>query len=80
MFHVLAALAEFERGLIVERVNAGIQAQGKHCGRPVGSGATVIDLAAVRQQMSAGASLRGIARQLGCSAALLSKRLKASAA
>jgi DNA invertase Pin-like site-specific DNA recombinase len=83
MFHVLAALAEFERGLICERVNAGIKrakAQGKHCGRPVGSGAAVIDLAAVRQQMSAGTSLRGVARQLGCSPALLSKRLKASAA
>ena len=82
MFHVLAALAEFERGLIQERVVAGVrraQAQGKHCGRPLGSGATVIDLAAVRHRMSAGTSLRGVAKELGCSPALLSKRLRACA-
>lgn len=37
MLHLFAAFAEFERNLIVERVNAGIteaKRQGKHCGRP----------------------------------------------
>lgn len=37
IFHVMGALAEFERSLIVERVNAGIAAakkRGKHMGRP----------------------------------------------
>ena len=37
MFGIFAALAEFERELIVERTKAGIaaaQARGKHCGRP----------------------------------------------
>lgn len=37
MFGIFAALAEFERELIVERTRAGIaaaQARGKHCGRP----------------------------------------------
>ena len=36
-FHIMGALAEFERTLIVERVNAGIAAakkRGKHVGRP----------------------------------------------
>ena len=35
--HILAAIAEFERSLIRDRVKAGIQrarAQGKHLGRP----------------------------------------------
>ena len=35
-FHLMGAMAEFERDLIVERVNAGIQAakaRGVHCGR-----------------------------------------------
>ena len=37
IFHLMGALAEFERSLIVERVNAGIAAakrRGKHVGRP----------------------------------------------
>lgn len=37
MFGIFAALAEFERELIVERTKAGIaaaKARGKHCGRP----------------------------------------------
>ena len=37
IFHMMAALAEFEHSLIVERVNAGIAAarkRGKHIGRP----------------------------------------------
>lgn len=37
MFHVLGALAEFERALIIERTMAGLataRAQGKALGRP----------------------------------------------
>ena len=37
VFHIMGALAEFERSLIVERVTAGIAAakrRGKHIGRP----------------------------------------------
>jgi DNA invertase Pin-like site-specific DNA recombinase len=37
MLHILGAVAEFERGIIVECVRAGIpeaQRHGKHCGRP----------------------------------------------
>src|SRR5205823_11255826 len=37
LFHVLAAIAEFERDLIRERVIAGVRrarAQGRHLGRP----------------------------------------------
>jgi len=78
-FTVLGAVAELERSLIVERVRAGMRnakAKGLRIGRPPGSGATVIDLAAVRQRINAGTSLRGIARELGCSPALLSKRLR----
>lgn len=38
ILHILAALAEFERELIRERVKAGVaeaKRQGKHCGRPI---------------------------------------------
>jgi DNA invertase Pin-like site-specific DNA recombinase len=37
LMHILAAIAEFERDLIRERVKAGVaeaQRRGKHCGRP----------------------------------------------
>jgi len=80
MFHVIAAMAEFERSLITERVNSGIkraQANGIHCGRPKGSGLTV-DVVAIRARIAAGESLRGVARSLEVSPALLSKRLKAA--
>lgn len=78
-FTVLGAVAELERSLIVERVRAGMRnakAKGRSIGRPAGSGAVVIDLAAVRSMMNSGTSLRGVARELGCSPALLSKRLR----
>jgi DNA invertase Pin-like site-specific DNA recombinase len=80
LFTVVAAMAEFERSLLVERVNSGIkraQANGVHCGRPKGA-VTVIDLDAAKAKMQAGQSLRGVARELGCSPALLSKRLRAT--
>ena len=38
VFHIMAALAEFERDLISERTTAGMSAarkRGKHIGRPV---------------------------------------------
>ena len=37
LMHILAAIAEFERELIAERVKAGVaeaKRKGKHCGRP----------------------------------------------
>jgi len=78
-FTVLGAVAELERSILMERVNAGIrraQAAGTHCGRPKGSGAAVIDLSAARVQMAAGASLRAVARSFAVSPSLLCKRLK----
>jgi len=79
MFTMLAAMSEFERSLIVERVNSGIKrakAAGIHCGRRKGAGQTFVDLLAVRTRMTAGESLRSVARTLAISPALLSKRLK----
>lgn len=64
LMHILAAIAEFERDLIQERVRAGVkeaQRQGKHCGRPK----KVFrrdDAIALRKK---GLSWRAIAEQLG---------------
>jgi DNA invertase Pin-like site-specific DNA recombinase len=64
LFHMLAAIAEFERDLIRDRVMAGLRrakAQGRHLGRPRRHH---IELAEVRALVAEGLSLRAIARRL----------------
>jgi putative DNA-invertase from lambdoid prophage Rac len=63
-FHVLAAVAEFERYLISERVRAGMKTairRGKRCGRP----RTRVEADRVRALRAAGASWTEIAMDLG---------------
>jgi DNA invertase Pin-like site-specific DNA recombinase len=63
-FHVLAAVAEFERSLISERVRAGMKMaikKGKRCGRP----RTKVDADRVRELRASGASWTKIANDLG---------------
>jgi DNA invertase Pin-like site-specific DNA recombinase len=65
MFIVLAAIAEFERDLIRDRVQAGLRrarAQGKRLGRPRVHQVNLHEAQALRAK---GISLRGIARALG---------------
>lgn len=65
LFHVLAAISEFERDLIRERVIAGVRrakAQGRHLGRPRQHR---IDTDRVRELLAGGLSLRGVAWTLG---------------
>ncbi len=76
LFNIMASVAEFERALLIERVNSGIkraQAYGIHCGRPK---IFRLDLDAVRSELQTGKSLRAVAREIGCSVSLLSKQLK----
>jgi DNA invertase Pin-like site-specific DNA recombinase len=64
LFHVLAAIAEFERELIRERVCAGLQrarAQGRRPGRPRQHH---VDPVRARTLLAAGLSLRAVARAL----------------
>jgi DNA invertase Pin-like site-specific DNA recombinase len=75
IFTVLGAVAELERNLIVERVKAGVQrarSQGRIAGRKVPK----IDIEAVRTRIAFGESQRQIAKSLGVSPALITKRLK----
>ncbi|PYN82444.1 MAG: DNA invertase [Candidatus Rokuibacteriota bacterium] len=65
LFHVLAAIAEFERDLIRDRVIAGLRrakAQGRRLGRPQLHQA---DVAEARRLMAQGLSLRAAGRALG---------------
>lgn len=64
LFTVLAAIAEFERDLIRERVVAGLRrarAQGRRIGRPRRH---YVDVGRARQLLGAGHSLRAVARTL----------------
>jgi DNA invertase Pin-like site-specific DNA recombinase len=74
LFHVLAAISEFERDLIRDRVLAGLKrarAQGTRLGRP----RTPVDLGRVVQMRAAGVSIRGVARALGVAPMSVSRAL-----
>lgn len=66
LFHVFGALAQFERSLIQERVQAGLAAarrRGRHGGRPVAIDAE--KLAAVTAALEGGASKAAVCRTFG---------------
>lgn len=71
LFHVMGAIAEFERSLIVERVNSGIahaQAHGTRTGRPFGRPATKStpeNLSKVRRMVEDGKHANQIAAAIG---------------
>jgi DNA invertase Pin-like site-specific DNA recombinase len=83
MLNMLATLAEYERELIVERVNAGIAAarqNGTRFGRPVSDPAVIADKLAIAQDArSKGRTAEDAARLVGWSRATL-YRQKALAA
>ena len=65
-FHIIGALAEFERDLIVERTKAGMQAarkRGRHLGRP--RKMDVAQLSHAKELVSQGRSRNEVARLLG---------------
>lgn len=78
IFHIMGALAEFERGLISERTRAGMAAarlRGRNIGRP--SKLRPDDLnAAVDRMARGGLSLADAARQQGISRATLCRALR----
>jgi len=72
---VLMAVAEFERGIIRERVNSGLAAaryRGTRLGRPPKIHARVVDVAQLKAQ---GLSLRAIGRELKMPASSVHKAL-----
>jgi DNA invertase Pin-like site-specific DNA recombinase len=75
LFGIVASMAQFERSLIVERVKAGLR-NAKLKGHLPGPKKFKLDLDSIRKRMAGGESLRGVARSLNVSPALLSKRLK----
>jgi DNA invertase Pin-like site-specific DNA recombinase len=79
MFTVIAAMAEFERALVQERVRAGlrrVRAAGAKLGRP----RVETDILKAQRLLKNGLSLRGAAKQLGLSNRTLRRRLAISVA
>ena len=72
--HVIAAVAEFERDLLIERTQAGLsraKAEGKALGRP--AALTGEQQLRVLQRRAAGVSLGDLARQFGVSRAAIQR-------
>ena len=70
----MGAVAEFERALIVERTQAGIEAarrRGKRIGRP----RVFVPVVKARQLVAAGLSQRQVAEELGVARTTLRKAL-----
>jgi DNA invertase Pin-like site-specific DNA recombinase len=77
LFTIVAAVAQLERDLIRERVNAGIRnarASGKQLGRPK----RIVDRERILRMRDAGASLREISEELGIGYGTVRKRLERS--
>jgi DNA invertase Pin-like site-specific DNA recombinase len=66
LFQLVAAMAEFERSLIQERVRAGIR-NARNKGRRLGRPPLEVDNGRITRLKASGASLRVISRQLGIS-------------
>src|SRR5262249_35094234 len=67
LFHVLGAIAEFERSLILDRVMAGLrraQERGTRSGRPIGRPRWEVDPDEIRRRRAAGEPWRRIAKAL----------------
>jgi DNA invertase Pin-like site-specific DNA recombinase len=77
LFHVLAAISEFERDLIRDRVLAGLRrakSQGVQLGRP----RVLVDRARAERLLGAGQSLRTVAQALGIGLATLARAVPKS--
>src|SRR5215471_1785361 len=79
MLNLLAAFAEFERELIVERTRAGLQ-RARREGRIGGRPRVIVDRVRVEQMDAEGMTMREIADDLGISAASVCRILKGAMA
>jgi DNA invertase Pin-like site-specific DNA recombinase len=80
VFHIMGALAEFERDLIRERTRAGMKAakrRGKHVGRPKALSPGQVQH--MRELLAAGKTQREVAELLGVSANTVGRSVKRKA-
>jgi DNA invertase Pin-like site-specific DNA recombinase len=77
VFHIMGALAEFERDLIRERTRAGMKAakkRGKHVGRP--KALSPAQVHHIQELIAAGKTQREVAELLGVSANTVGREVK----
>jgi DNA invertase Pin-like site-specific DNA recombinase len=77
MMQILGVMAEFERGLISERVKAGM-ARKKKQGGTIGRTPVVFDVVKARELHEGGMSWRMVAKHLGIKKTTLLERIKAT--
>lgn len=68
MFHVMAAFAEFERDLLLERTMAGLEYAREHgtkSGNAIGRPVKIWNREKAREMIAGGKSIRQVARELG---------------
>jgi DNA invertase Pin-like site-specific DNA recombinase len=70
VFTVLGAVAELERNIIVERINAGL-AKAKRHGVQLGRRQTIVDRQAIREGKAEGKTVRELAAEFGVSKSLV---------
>jgi DNA invertase Pin-like site-specific DNA recombinase len=75
LFQLVAAMAEFERSLIQERVRAGIR-NARNKGRTLGRPRLEVDSGRIARLKASGVSLRAISRQLGISVGSVHRALQ----
>jgi DNA invertase Pin-like site-specific DNA recombinase len=75
MFHIIAAMAQFERSLIQERVRAGMR-NARAKGRQIGRRRANFNPDQARSLLASGHSLAQVGNALGVSASTICRRLR----
>jgi DNA invertase Pin-like site-specific DNA recombinase len=75
MFHIIAAMAQFERSLIQERVRAGMR-NARAKGRQIGRRRANFNPDQARSLLASGHSLAQVGAELGVSASTVCRRLR----
>jgi DNA invertase Pin-like site-specific DNA recombinase len=75
LFHLVSAFAEFERGVLIERTKAGLEAARRR-GAKIGRPRVHVDVERAVKLRASGKSLRETARMLGVGAATLHRALE----
>jgi DNA invertase Pin-like site-specific DNA recombinase len=77
LFTIVSAVAQLERDLIRERVNAGLR-HARACGKQLGRPRRIVDRDDLVRLKAAGASLRQIAKKLGIGYGTVRLRLRSA--
>lgn len=75
MFTIVAAIAQLEKSILIERVNAGLR-KARELGKPIGRPKLAVDQTRLRQLKDQGLSMRAIASAMKMSSASVCRALQ----